>query len=237
MFLGLVGVDDSVVARLKRGGVSFEVLVDPSGAESLRSGEGGVVLEDVLAVEDVFVDARAGDRPAVSDLVKVFGTSDVLEVARRVVCDGEIHLTTLQRKRIQEEKTRRVVSFIARNAVNPQTGAPHPPERVERAMGEAGVSIDPLKGVDEQVNLVMKAIRPIIPIRFEEVDVAVKVSSLFGGRVHGVVSGFGRILREEWQDDGSWIGVVRLPAGLQDDFYSALNSLTRGEVETRLVKK
>jgi len=234
----LVGVDDSVVARLKRGGLSFEVLVDADGAEALKSGEsssGG--LEDVLAVEDVFVDARSGDRPAVSDLVKVFGTSDLLEVARVIVCDGEIHLTTEQRKHIQVEKTRRVISFISRNAINPQTGAPHPPERVERAMNEAGVHVDPLKGVDAQVNVVMKAIRPIIPIRFEEIDVAVKVSSEFGGRVHGVVSSFGRIVREEWGDEGSWIGVVRLPAGLQDDFYEALNRLTRGEVETKLVKK
>ncbi|CAD7769263.1 Ribosome maturation protein SDO1 [Candidatus Methanoperedenaceae archaeon GB50] len=233
---GLVRLEDAVVARLRRGGVSFEVLVDPSGAESLRSGE-SLDLEDLLAVEDVFLDARTGERPSQSDLVRVFGTSDRLEVARRIVSEGEIHLTALQRRRLQEEKTRRIVSFIARNAINPQTGAPHPPERVERALREAGVHVDPLKSVDEEVGRVMKAIRPIIPIRFEEVDLAVKVSSIFSGRVRGVLSRFGRILEEEWQSDGSWIGVLRLPAGLQDDLYEALNRLTHGEVETRLVKR
>ena len=35
---------------------------------------------------------------------------------------------------------------------------------------------------------------------------------------------------------GSWIGVIELPAGLRDDFLGRLNELTKGEVETKILK-
>jgi ribosome maturation protein SDO1 len=230
----LVTLDEAVTARLKAHGANFEVLVDPDGAYVFRKGEAAI--EDVLAVEDVFENASRGERPAEEDLVVTFGTTDVLQIAAKIVKDGEIHLTTEQRRRIQEQKKKKVIAIIARNAINPQTKTPHPPERIERAMEEAGVHIDALKHVDEQVNMVMKALRPIIPIRFEEINIAVKVPPDYAAKVYGAVSGFGKIGKQEWQSDGSWIGVITMPAGLQDDFYETLNRLTKGEAETKIVK-
>ena len=42
--------------------------------------------------------------------------------------------------------------------------------------------------------------------------------------------------KEEWHSSGSWIGVVELPAGLRDDFLSGLNEITKGEVDTKILK-
>jgi len=50
-----------------------------------------------------------------------------------------------QKKKIQDEKKIRVINIIATNAINPQTKGPHPPARIEAAMNEAGVHIDPMK--------------------------------------------------------------------------------------------
>jgi predicted KAP-like P-loop ATPase len=41
--------------------------------------------------------------------------------------------------------------------------------------------------------------------------------------------------KEEWENDGSWIGIVEIPGGLQDKFYTELSGLTHGEVETKLL--
>jgi ribosome maturation protein SDO1 len=82
----------------------------------------------------------------------------------------------------------------------------------------------------------MKAIRPIIPIRFEEVKIAVKVPALFAPRAYGDIQSFGRLLRDEWQNDGSWICVIQIPAGAQPEFYDLLNKLTKGEAETKLIR-
>ncbi|WMW24566.1 ribosome assembly factor SBDS [Methanolobus sediminis] len=230
----MVSLDEAVIARLKKGKHHFEVLVDPEGAFSLKRGE-DVNMEDVIAVESVFTDAAQGDNAGESELLNAFETSDVMDVARQIILHGELQLTKEQRKQILEEKTRQVITIIAQNAINPQTRAPHPPARIEKAMEEAKIHIDPLKGVDEQVNIVMKAIRPIIPIRFEEVDVAVKIPGEYAAKSYGEIAGFATLVKNEWQSDGSWVAVIKMPAGLQNDFYGLVNHLTKGDAETKLL--
>ncbi len=232
----MVTLEEAVTSRLKTHGTVFEVLVDPEGALSYRQGD-EVDIEKILAVEDVFENASRGDRSSEEDLVKAFETTDVLTIAAKIIKKGEIQLTAEQRKRIIENKRRQVVTVIARNAINPQTGTPHPPTRIERAMEEARVNIDPTKSVQEMVNVTMKAIRPIIPIRFEEVDVAVKIPSAYAPKAYGEIATFAKLQKEQWQNDGSWVGVVRLPAGLQDEFYSLVNRLSKGDAETKLLKR
>ncbi|WP_340818793.1 ribosome assembly factor SBDS [Methanolobus sp. WCC4] len=230
----MVSLDEAVIARLKKGKNNFEVLVEPDGAFALKRGE-KVNIEDIIAVESIFYDANQGDHVAESDLLTTFDTSNVMEVAEHILVHGDLQLTKEQRKHILEEKTRKVITTIAQNAINPQTRAPHPPGRIEKAMEEAKVHIDPLKGVDEQVTIVMKAIRPIIPIRFEEVDVAVKIPGDYAAKAYGEVAGFATLMKNEWQSDGSWVAVVRMPAGLQNDFYGLVNHLTKGDAETKLL--
>jgi ribosome maturation protein SDO1 len=231
----MVTLDDAVIARLKKGGKQFEVYVDSDAAFSMKRGE-EIDMEKVLAVEDVFENASNGDRPAEKDIDNTFKTQDVFEIARQIILHGEIHLTTEQRKKILEDKKRQIISIIAANAINPQTKTPHPPARIEHAMDEAGVHIDAMKSVDDQVNIVMKAIRPIIPIRFEEVSIAIKLGMEYAPKAYGPISKFGTLTKEEWQKDGSWIGVVTIPAGLQDDLFGLVNHLTKGNAEIKILK-
>ncbi len=231
----MVALDESIIARLKTHGKTFEVFVEPEGALALKRGE-AVKVENILAVEDVFIDAKNGDRPAEQDVLTAFGTTDAIKVAEKIIREGELHLTTEQKKKMQEEKKKRVINIIAANAINPQTKAPHPATRIEAAMDEAGIHIDPMKDVDEMVELTMKAIRPIIPIRFEEVKIAVKLPAEYAAKSYGAVAGFGNLTKQEWQNDGSWIGVISIPAGRQDELYSLLNRLTKGSAETKFLK-
>jgi ribosome maturation protein SDO1 len=231
----MVALDESIIARLKTHGKTFEVFVDPDGALAFKKGD-PVKIENILAVEDVFSDARNGDRPAEQDVINAFGTTDAIKIAEKIINEGELQLTTEQRRKIQEDKKKQIIAFIARNAINPQTKAPHPPARIEAAMDEAGIHIDPMKSVEEQVDITMKAIRPIIPIRFEEVKVAIKLPPEYAAKAYGGVAKFGNLLKQEWQNDGSWIGVLSIPAGMQDELYSLLNRLTKGSAETRLIK-
>ena len=163
----MIPLDHAVVARLESFGERFEILVDPDMAALVRQGQ-KVDIEDVVAALNVFGNASRGTRASDESLKKVFHTTDFDAVARRIIEKGEIHLTAEQRKHMIEEKRRQVITFIARNAVNPQTGHPHPPHRIEMAMEEARVNIDPFKHLDEQVKETVKALRPLLPIRFEE---------------------------------------------------------------------
>lgn len=230
----MVSIEDAIIAKLESHGETFEVLIDPDVARELREGE-EVDLSDHMAIEEIFRDSRKGDRASDEKMMEVFGTTDVIEVAREIILRGEVQLTTEQRKEMQEAKRKRIVAEISRNAINPQNNTPHPPQRIELAMEEAKVHIDPFKPVDVQVPLVMEKLRPIIPIRFEKSKIAVKLPGDEYGRCYEDLIYFGKILREEWQPNGDWIGVVEIPAGLRDEFISKLKSKTKGNVETKLL--
>jgi ribosome maturation protein SDO1 len=137
---------------------------------------------------------------------------------------------------MQEEKRLMVINKIARESINPQTGFPHPAQRIENAMEECKVKIDPFTSIDQQVKTTLKAIKIKIPIRFEKVKMAVRLPGTATGHAYSEINSFGKILNEEWQQDGSWIAIVEIPGGLQDDFNHKMASISGGEAETKLIK-
>ena len=231
----MISLEDAVIARLEYFGEHFEILVDPEMAADFKRDE-AIEMQEILAVEEVFKDANKGDKASEEAMMKAFNTTDILDAAAIIIRKGHVQLTAQQRKEMTEEKRKKIVATITREAINPQTKLPHPARRIEIAMEEAKIHIDPFKSVDEQVNTVLKAIRIKIPIRFERVQVAIKIPGDFSGKVYNVIPEFGKTRKEEWQQDGSWVAIVEIPGGVQDNFYRKLNELTHGQVETKLLK-
>ena len=224
-----------VIARLEKAGEKFEVLVKPDAVQRIRDGKEVDLLRE-LAIDEIFKDAHKGSKASEEKMMEFFGTTEPLAVAKQIVQRGEIQLTTEQRRQMLEAKRKQIVQYIAANAINPQTGAPHPPQRIENAMEEAKVHVDPFKSIEEQVKEVLDALRPLIPIRFEKVRIAVKLSAEDSAKAYGDIKSFGTIVKEEWSPTGAWIGVVEMPAGMQTDFLERLNAKTKGNVETRVLK-
>ena len=233
----MISLEEAVTARLESHGERFEVLVDPDAALAISRGEFEGDLEDVIAAEDVFEDASRGDRPPENALEEVFGTTEPLDVIPEVIRRGEIQITAEQRREMQEQKRKQLITHIARNAVNPQMDdAPHPPDRIESALEETGFRVDPMEPVESQVEDALDDLRPVIPIRFDTVTVAVQLPADYAGSGQARVREFGDLEREEWQPDGSWIGVIEFPAGLQNDFYDLVNEASSGEAEIKILE-
>ena len=234
----MVNIDDAIIARYEAFGEKFEILVDPDLAADFRNpdNEKEINIEDILAVEEIFKDSKKGDKASEESMNKVFETTDVLEVAALILQKGHVQLTAEQRRQMQEEKRKQVIAKIAREGINPQNGLPHPAMRIENAMNEAKVKVDPFKSVDEQVQIALKAIKVLIPIKFEKVKIAVRLPSTAAGGAYSAIRPFGTIINEEWQQDGSWIGIVEMAGGLQDDFNHKMASISGGEAETKLIK-
>jgi len=233
----MISLDEAVTARLESHGTRFEVLVDPDAALEIKRDNFDGELEDVIAAEDVYENASRGDRPAETDLQEVFGTTDPMAIIPEAIKRGEIQITAEQRREMQEQKHKALVNQIARNAVNPQMDdAPHPPDRIESALEEAGFQVDPMEPVESQVDEALEQLRPIIPIRFDEVTVAVKVPADYAGSAQAKIRQYGDLTEEEWTNDGGWVGVLTFPAGMQNDFYDMVNDITSGQAETQIMK-
>jgi ribosome maturation protein SDO1 len=231
----LVSLDDAVIARLKKNEEHFEILVDPYGAADLIEGKEVDILQ-VLAIDAIFSDARKGTHASEEKIKEIFETKNVKEVAKYIIIHGDIQLTTEQRHKMQDSKEKRVIDAIVRNAMDPQTKTPHPRQRIENAMKDAGVHIDPFKPVRDQVKTTIDAIRQYIPISMDKIRVSVKISAQFVGKAYNVVRRFGSIDREEWQSDGSWVGIIVIAAGMQNELYDKLNEATKGNVSTKILK-
>jgi ribosome maturation protein SDO1 len=148
---------------------------------------------------------------------------------------GELQLTTEQRRQLVEEKRRQIVSIITRNAIDPRTGAPHPPLRIEQAMQQIRLSIDPYKSAEEQSKLVIEELRPILPLKMEQMKIAVKVVAEHAARAYNAFKSFGTVSREEWQPDGGLVAVIEMPAGLYGSFLDRVGKLTQGTIQTKVL--
>jgi len=230
----MVSLDNAIVARLETHGETFEILLDPSVMNLIKAGK-EVNLIDYMAVEDIFKNASKGTRPAEDKLMEAFGTEDVSIIAQKIIEKGEVQVTSEQRREMLEAKKNKIISYIARNAINPQTKTPHPATRIELALEEAKFHVDPFKSVDSQVNAAMALLRPLIPIKFEKSRVAVKMKGDDYGKCYDDLIGFGVVEKEEWQADGSWIGIIEIPAGIIDELTTKLNNRTKGGVSVKLI--
>ena len=222
------------VARLTRENEHFEILVKPQKALDYRNGKISGIAE-VLAAEMIFSDANKGTKVSEEVMQKAFKTVDPLKIADEILKKGTLQLTTDQRRKMVEDKKRQVIDFIARQAVDPKTNLPHPPMRIENAMEQIRYSIDPYKPIEEQAKDIVKMLRPILPLKVEQVVVAVKIPVTYAARAYGTVKTFGTIRREEWRGDGSWYGELELPAGSYASLLNKLGDVTKGSGEAKIL--
>jgi len=222
------------VARITRENEHFEILIKPQKALDYRAGKIAGITE-VLAAEIIFSDANKGTKVSEESLRKAFGTTDSLKVAETILKTGTLQLTTEQRRKMVEDKRKQIIDFISRQSVDPKTSLPHPPMRIENAMEQVHYPIDPFKPVEEQARDIIKLLRPILPLKMENISVGVTIPAQYSARAYGAIKGFGTIKREEWRADGSWHGVLEMPAGLYAPLVEKLGEATKGNGEAKII--
>ena len=229
----MVRVEDAVVARLERFGNKFEILVDADLAMDVKHGK-DFNLDSLMAIPRIFKDPKTGDEQSADNIKKVFQTADLKEIVKKIIQDGDVQLTTEQRRAILEKKRLEIINFICRNAIDPKTKTPHPPQRIENCFEQAKIHIDAFKSTEEQVNEIIKAIRHIIPISMAKIDFAVKIPSQYAGKTSSIIHKY-EMKKEEWLNDGSLAAEFSLPAGAKQDLLNELNSSTHGEILVKII--
>ena len=230
----MVSLEDAVIARLESGGHRFEILIDPNEAQNYKEGN-EIDWEDSIAVDGIWADSAKGERSPESILNEFFGSYNLIDVYKKILTEGTIQLTSEQKKEMIDNKKKQILSHIVANAMNPQTGGAHPPQRIENAIVEAKYNFDPIKSVEKQVEDILRKIRPLIPISFEKVKAAIKVPAIHVGKCYGQISGLGTIENEEYQSDGSWIGIVKMSAASYKELENLLGSVTKGAAELKII--
>ncbi|MDP3918611.1 MAG: ribosome assembly factor SBDS [Nanoarchaeota archaeon] len=232
----MVNVDKAIIARIKKGGETFEILVDCDKALSYREGTLDS-LDDVLATEDIFSDVKQGEHASENTLKKIFHTEDQMEIIKVILKEGEIQLTADHKNKLRDEKKKQIVQFIHRNAINPTSGAPHPIDRINNAMEEAKVKIDEFKKAEDQVQDVISKLRPLIPLKIEVRELEIVIPSEHAGNAYNVLQRFAKVLKSDWLNNGGLKALIEIPAGIQEELENELGKMTKGDFELKILNK
>jgi ribosome maturation protein SDO1 len=223
----------TVIVKLRKDGNDFEIFVDADLAYEYITGKRSDALR-VLEAEEVFKDAKKGERQTDEKIKKAFGTTDIAKIAEIMLKTGEVPITTEQRNKLLEEKRKQIVEIIARNSIDPRTNAPNPVLRIENAMREAKATIDPFKSGTEQVDDVVKKISTIMPIKFTTAKVEVVIPPEYANRSYGTLKKYG-LKGEQWLSNGSLQATLEFPAGMQTEFFDRINSATQGKAVVKVL--
>ncbi len=223
----------TVVAKYSFSGEEFEIFVDSDMAYEYITGKRKDPMS-VLEVEEIFKDANKGERQSQDKIKKIFQTTELPKIVETILKKGEVPITTEQRHALTAEKRKQVINIIAINSIDPRTNAPHTPQRIENAMEEAKVQIDPFKSANEQVDAVIKKINMILPIKFATVRIEAEIPPSWANRCYGMLKQYG-LKSEEWLSNGSLKATLEFPAGLRQEFFDKINNLTRGEAIIKVI--
>jgi ribosome maturation protein SDO1 len=214
----------NVEARFKVKGKEFEISVDVDEALKVKDGEGDV--SRALNSDAIYYDLKKGTRASEDDLKDSFGTTDVYEIARKIMTSGEIQKPQEYRDAEREARVKQVVDLILRNALD-QHGKPYTEERIKRAIEEVHFSFDNRPAEAQMPELIHK-LREILPIKIETKKVKLIIPATYSGQVYGLLKDYKE--SEEWLSNGDLQVILNIPAGMQIDFYEKLNGITHGAV-------
>ncbi len=211
----MVSLDDAVLARLEKGGKRYEALVDPDLVEQWKEDSSNIQLDDFMAMDEIFHDARAGERPTEDALMNTFETLDVETILNIILDKGSIQLTTAQRKARVEHMRQQIIHHIHSQAIDPKSKSPHPRTRIELALQESKYSVDPFKRLEEQIKDAIAKLKPLSPLSFESVRLAFRVPGSAYGSVSQLLRTYQK--KEGWLENGDWACVIEIPAGMKGD--------------------
>ncbi|PSG99696.1 MAG: ribosome assembly factor SBDS [Nanohaloarchaea archaeon SW_4_43_9] len=228
-------MDTSDAIKLQyRGNKQFEILVEPDLAKESKLEGKEHEIQRMLFVQEIFTDAGEGERASTEEIDQEFGTRQIMEAAEEIFEKGDMQLTTEQKAEMREEKWKQLISMISRRVQNPKTGNPHPPDRVENGLEEAGFNINWDSDLEEEFEDAINELRPIIPVSLDKKTVAIRIPNDQAGKAYDKLQQAAEIEEEQWGNE-YFTARVTLPAGVLSELIDELQDITSGKTEMKEV--
>jgi ribosome maturation protein SDO1 len=227
--------DKFTVVKYAFEGEKFEILVKPDPALDYKLGKIKDI-SSILVSDEVYENSSKGTRVSSEKLQKIFKTNDTLIIAEKILQKGDLNLTTEQRRKMTTEKRKQIITFIAKTFVDPRSHLPHPPQRIEQAITDAHVNIDPFKSVEEQIKDIVENLRSIIPLKSENLLLEISVPAQYVAKSYSVLKSTGTLKKEDWQTDGSLKAILEIPAAVRPSVIDKLGAVTKGTAFVEVLK-
>ncbi|RHZ59326.1 hypothetical protein Glove_364g61 [Diversispora epigaea] len=153
------------IVRLKKGGKRFEIACYKNKVMEWRNGV-ETDLDEVLQINNVFLNVSKGQVAPKDLLTKAFKTEDLNPIIVEILKKGELQVSDKERTHQIDHTYREIAIIVADKCVNPETKRPYTVTMIEKAMSDLHISVNVNKSTKLQALEVIKQLqeKKAIPI-------------------------------------------------------------------------
>ncbi|BAP71009.1 Ribosome maturation protein SDO1 [Kluyveromyces marxianus] len=176
---GQIKLTNVSMVRLKKAKKRFEVACYQNKVQDYRNGV-EKDLDEVLQINQVFLNVSKGQVASKEDLQKAFQTTDVDAVIKEIISKGEIQLSEKERQLQLNKINNEMLTIISAKCINPNSKKRYPPTMIHKALLELKFNVvvnkpAKLQALEAIKLLVSKQIIPIVRSKMKiKVDVSLK---------------------------------------------------------------
>ncbi|KAI8813839.1 ribosome maturation protein SBDS-like protein [Cladochytrium replicatum] len=216
------------VVRLKKGGKRFEIAAYKNKVMEWRSGV-ETDLDNVIQIDQVFVNVSKGQLANKEELTKAFKTDDKDKILKEILQKGELQVGEKERGAQLESLAKEIATTVAGMCVDPSTKVPHPVGIIEQAMQDLHFSVNPNKNAKQQALDVIRQIeaKNLIPIARASMRIRLVAPGKEGKLVKEKILSMVQIEDEDWGDEYEMIATIN-PSSYRS-IAAVVEAQTRGK--------
>ena len=151
------------VVSLKKGGQKFEIACYRNKVISWRQ-RVEKDIDEVLQAPTVFMNVSKGLLANSDDLLRVFQTSDHMEVCKIILEKGAYNMSDKERESQQSSAILGIATIICEKTVNPNSNRPYPLSTIMSTLKDISFNPNPTKSAKQQALTAISQFKEIIPI-------------------------------------------------------------------------
>lgn len=211
------------IVRYQNGNVKVEIMARPGMVTKYR--EGKCSLQDALVDDRVYRNIAKGEVANAAELSGLGGSNDA--ILDTILKNGKYSQTAAEKREHMDKLKREVVNFLHSNFIDPRTRTPHPVTRIEGALAEAKINLDPESDAEHNARKILKKLQLIIRLEESTIDVTVVIPNNKIGQTIGICYSMGTVKGEEYGPENAYIQMVISP-GQYDKLVEQTSSASQG---------
>ncbi|KAF8973842.1 Shwachman-Bodian-diamond syndrome protein-domain-containing protein [Flammula alnicola] len=157
------------IVRLKKGGKRFEIACYKNKVQEWRTGV-ETSLDDVLQINNVFVNVSKGEVAKHGDLQKAFGKIEISDIVKEILKKGEVQVGEKERDHDLVSLRKEIATLVAEKCVDPSTQRPYPVGMIEKQWRRQASVSECIKLLQSDSNLPIQRARMRIKLSLPIAD-------------------------------------------------------------------
>jgi ribosome maturation protein Sdo1 len=155
----------NLVVKYKKNGVNLEVLVVTGTMLPYRNGK--MQVNQVLAVEEIFINGSKLEKAKQADVKKCCETDDKMQAIKLILDEGTFALNQKEMQEMQASRRREIINYLNKYYQDPRPPkpVPHPAERFDTLLTELKIKIDYTQSLNQQIRPIIRRLQESLPMK------------------------------------------------------------------------